>query len=97
MYIVGNDVSVDANLAGTDNNAISIFGYNVTDLCAGTSILFRFCLKLVTSLCAYIGFDTEGSGVTRESVIAYAKSGKYKCTVVFNDRGVFITKLNRVQ
>jgi len=35
-YIVGQNVSVDANLGGTDNNALSIFGYNVTDLCAGT-------------------------------------------------------------
>ncbi len=35
-YIVGQTVSVDANLGGTDNNALSIFGYNVTDLCAGT-------------------------------------------------------------
>jgi hypothetical protein len=35
-YILGQTVSVDANLGGTDNNALSIFGYNVTDLCAGT-------------------------------------------------------------
>lgn len=50
-YTVGQNVSVDANLGGTDNNALSIFGYNVTDLCAGTWILFRFCLNLIGLWC----------------------------------------------
>jgi hypothetical protein len=37
-YTLGHNVSVtvDANLGGTDNNALAIFGYNVTDLCAGS-------------------------------------------------------------